>query len=185
MTLFSLFQKSCALNLLYAFLLFQFNKEVNNGRYRAYSKGSIELCEKYATFVVQERATLVDAPKDVRRLEALKPSNVPSMRERYDAAVSKEKRLEAATNPLVSPSSNKNPGGKGHKNNHVSDDDSDSDDEKFEDADSEEDEGKTEPSKPVMKKRKMAVVNETDLRNVKALEEEDAVEDGIVWSDSD
>lgn len=165
-------------------LSLQFNKEVNNGRWRAYAKGSIELCEKYAAFVIQERATLVDAPKDVRRLEALKPANTLSMRERYDAAVSKEKRLEAAANPTVS-SKAKFEREKDKKNQVVEDNESESissDDEKFEDNSSEEEE---ELEKPVPKKRKLAVVNEADLKNVKALEEEDEVQEGIVWSDSE
>lgn len=160
----------------------QFNKEVNNGRWRAYSKGSIELCEKHAAFVIQERASLADAPKDVRRLEALKPSTVPSMRERYDAAVSKEKRLEAVANPLVA-SKNKNSSVKDKKKREQVVEDESSDDEKFEDDDTEEEDEK--PKRPASKKRKVTVVNEADLKNVKALEEEDEVEEGIVWSDSE
>lgn len=124
----------------------------------------------------------MDAPKDVRRLEALKPANTLSMRERYDAAVSKEKRLEAAANPTVSLKT-KFAREKDKKNQVVKDDESiSSDDEKFEDDSSEEEE---ELEKPAQKKRKLAAVNEADLKNVKALEEEDEVQEGIVWSDSE
>lgn len=148
------------------------------------------MCEKHAVFAIQERTPLVDAPKDVRRLEALKPNNVPSMRERYDAAVSKEKRLEAAANPLFS-SKNKNDDVKDTKNKRqrVVEEESveSSDDEMFQDGGSEEDEGGEKKQKrPVSnKKRKVTVVNEADLKNVKALEEKDVVQEGIVWSDSE
>eukprot|EP00804_Cyclotella_cryptica_P029497 CCRYP_011289-RA/>CCRYP_011289-RA protein AED:0.13 eAED:0.13 QI:268/1/1/1/1/1/2/130/893 len=167
----------------------KFNKEVNNGRWRAYSKGSIELCEKYSSFIVQERATLVDAPKDVRRLEALKPTNVPSMRERYDSAVSKEKRLEAVSAPVVASSEKmKQAGTKGRndkrKGQVVEDDDSESDDKEFVD-DDDDDEEEESTAKPAPKKQKVAAVNEADLNNVAALEQEDEVQEGIVWSDSE
>lgn len=128
---------------------------------------------------------MVDAPKDVRRLEALKPSNIPTMRERHDAAVSKEKRLEAAANPLVSSSKSKSDDGKDRKKKkqeQIAEVDESSDDEKFEDDESEEDE---KPPKPVTKKRKLAVVNEADLKNIEALEEDDEIREGVVWSDSE
>jgi len=165
----------------------KFNKEVSNGRWRAYSKGTIELCEKYSTFIITERATLVDAPKDVRRLEALKPTNTPSMRERYDSSVSKEKRLEAATDPLVG-SKKKGDAAKGKgedktkgKRKKAETVDEESDDEKFE-----EEEAQPKITKqPKSKKRKAAVINEADLKNVEALKEEDEVQEGIVWSDSE
>ena len=130
----------------------------------------------------------MDAPKDVRRLEALKPTNAPSMKERYDAAVSKEKRLEAVAAPLVASSEKTGQAGKKGKNDKregqvVEEDDSESDDQEFEGDDDEEEE---EPkAKRAPKKRKLAVVNEADLKNVKALEEEDEVQEGIVWSDSE
>jgi len=183
----------------------KFNKEISNGRWRAYSKGTIELCEKHSTFATQARSTLVDAPKDVRRLEALKPSNMPSMRDRYDATVAKEKRLEAVTQPVVSSSAkNKGKDGKNEakkknettkKRKTESDDeeddislDSDEDDKVFEeDDDSDDDVAKKtkSPAKQSKKKRKVAVVNEADLKNVEALKEEDEVQEGIVWSDSE
>jgi len=53
-----------------------------------------------------------------------------------------------------------------------------------ESSDSEEEAQKRKKTKPRAKKKK-AVVNEADLKNVEALNEEDEVEEGIVWSDSD
>lgn len=157
----------------------KFNKEISNGRWRAYSKGSMELCEKYSTFAINGRATLPDAPKDVRRLEALKPANTPSMRERYDSAVAKEKRLEAATQPVMKKGFQEmvKAKKKDEKRKRKGGDDSDN-------SDMEEEEQKVVKLKP-KKKKKKAVVNEADLKNVEALKEEDEVQEGIAWSDSE
>lgn len=160
----------------------QFNKEISNGTWRAYSKGTIELCEKYSAFAINGRSTLVDAPKEVRRLEALKPVNVPSMRDRYESAVAKEKRLEAATQPLrkennqvADSSEKKDAKNKRKRNNDENEDEGDSSDEM---------EPKPQPKK-TMKKKKKAVVNQEDLNNINALKEEDEVQEGIVWSDDE
>jgi len=160
----------------------KFNKDVSNGRWRAYAKGTIELCDKYSALVIQGRSTLADAPKDIRRLEALKPTNTPSMGKRYEASVAKEKRLEAATQPVMKAKSKAaiDADGKGGKkesgNKRKSDEVSD-------ESDSEEESQKRKKTKPKTKKK--AVVNEADLKNIEALKEEDEVEEGIVWSDSD
>ncbi len=79
----------------------KFNKEIDNGQWRAYSKGTIVLYKKYSDFAVAGRLTLADTPKDVRRLETLKLSNVPGMREWYESAVAKERRLEVGTLPVT------------------------------------------------------------------------------------
>ena len=57
-------------------------------------------------------------------------------------------------------------------------------DEVNDESESEEEAQKRKKTKPRAKKKK-AVVNEADLKNVEALNEEDEVEEGIVWSDSD
>jgi hypothetical protein len=162
----------------------QFNKEISNGRWRAYSKGTIELCEKYSAFAIKGRATLADAPKDVRRLEALKPANVPSMGERYDAAVAKERRLEAATQPMMRANKKKADDAMAKKGGDEKDG-SDKRKRKDEDEESDldlEEEGGEAKSKPKKKKKKAAAVNEADLKNVEALKEDDDVQEGIVWS---
>lgn len=161
----------------------QFNKDVSNGRWRAYAKGTIELCDKYSALVIQGRSTLVDAPKDIRRLEALKPTNTPSMGKRYEASVAKEKRLEAATQPVMKAraKASLNADGEGSKMKSGNKRNSD---EVNDESDSEEEAQKRKKTKPRAKKKK-AVVNEADLKNVEALNEEDEVEEGIVWSDSD
>ena len=140
----------------------------------------MELCEKYSTFAIKGRSTLADAPKDVHRLEALKPSQTPSMRERYENAVAKEKRLEAATQPamkagfqqMVKDAKKEEKANRKRKNEEDSDDEEDVEVKKVE----------TKKSKP--KKKKKIVVNEADLKNVKALEQDDEVKEGI-WSESE
>ena len=155
----------------------QFNKEINNGRWRAYSKGTIELCEKYSASAMSGRSTLPDAPKDVRRLEALKPAGAPSMRERYESAIAKEKRLEAAAQPKMKGGDGAGVGDerkrKGTKNRQ----------QQRQEGSEEDADAKSRPGKK--RKNKKAVVNQSDLKNVDALKEEDEVEVGIDWSDSE
>lgn len=105
------------------------------------------------------------------------------MGKRYEASVAKEKRLEAATQPVMKvkaktapntdSQSSKQKSGNKRKSDEVNDE-----------SDSEEESMKRKQTKPKAKKKK-AVVNEADLKNFEALKEEDEVEEGIVWSDSD
>merc|ERR1712070_843765 len=89
----------------------KFSKQTRNGRWRAYAKGCMELCERYSTKVMNERANgtiLADvAPKDVKQLEVLKPHSAPSMGQRFKQSLEKEKRLEAASKPIQSKKSAK------------------------------------------------------------------------------
>lgn len=133
---------------------------------------------------------MADAPKDVRRLEALKPPNVPGMRERYESAVAKERRLEVATRPATKAND---------KKVRAYDDDDDDDDivketldkrkrkGEEEGGDSDEDGKKEEQKskKSTPRKKRKAIVNEADLKNVAALKEEDEVQEGVAWSDSE
>ena len=137
----------------------------------------MELCEKYSTFAITARATLPDAPKDVRRLEALKPTNVPTMRERYESAIAKEKRLEAATQPAMKASNDNDKNKRKRKDMEANESGEEEEEENEKVAASKK---KTKPKK----KKKAVVVNEDDLNNVEALEEEDEVQEGI-WSDSE
>jgi hypothetical protein len=123
-------------------------------------------------------------------LEALKPPNVPGMRERYESAVAKERRLEVATRPATKAND---------KKVRAYDDDDDDDDivkEKLdkrkrkgeeEGGDSDEDGKKKEQKskKSTPRKKRKAIVNEADLKNVAALKEEDEVQEGVAWSDSE
>jgi hypothetical protein len=87
------------------------------------------------------------------------------MLERYDVSIAKEKRLEAASQPVVSSktiASSKNKS----------------------------EEEKQEPRKKLTsrekkQKKKAIPAIEADLKNTGALQEDDEVEEGIDWSDSD
>jgi hypothetical protein len=140
-------------------LLEQFSKETKNGRWRAYSKGCIDLCECYSAFAIKERALLGEAPKDIKRLEVLKPTSEPGMGARHDAAIAKEKRLEEVTRPATATNKRSQ-----------------------EEAEPEKEERKA--NKKQAKKRKVEV-NKADLANTEALEEDDEVAEGINWSDDE
>lgn len=108
------------------------------------------------------------------------------MGERYDVAVAKEKRLEVAMQPLMKKRAGDDDRLKkdGKNKKDVKRKRKGDEDESDSDVDSEEEEAK-KSNKIVKKKKKAAVVNEADLKNVEALKEEDEVQEGIVWSDSD
>lgn len=131
----------------------KFIKTSKNGRWRAYAKGCIDLCERYADFARMERAKLNEAPKDVKRLEALKPSGEPSMGDRYDTAIGKEKRLEEATRPAAKIKS-------------------------VEKQAKTDDENVVPNNKPSKKKQKTGIILSTE----DAMAQEDQVEEGVDWS---
>lgn len=140
--------------------LAQFSKETKNMRWRAYCKGCIDVCDRYSAYAVKERAVLGEAPKDVKRLEVLKPTKELDMGARYDAAIAKEKRLEEVTRPVTKTEE--------------------------QDTKNEEEEKEEKASKKSSKKgKKKMVVNEADLANTKVLEEDDALEEGIDWIDDE
>jgi nucleolar complex protein 2 len=128
-------------------------KTAKNGRWRAYAKGCIDLCERQSAFARTERSKLTEAPKDIKRLEALKPASEASMGERYETAIGKEKRLEEATRPAAK---NKKPVVK----------------KQIEQAE----------SAPVRKTAKKQDKKEKALSAQEALEQEDEVAEGIDWS---
>lgn len=147
----------------------RFSKETKNSRWRAFAKGCIELCERLSESAIKARSALNEAPKDIKRLEVLRPSNVPSMRERYEASVSKEKRLEAASQPALSEAAKEKARLEATKAKET------------------EDSGAKEKEDTVRskKKKKVTPVNDFDLKNTDALEEEDEVKEGIDWSDNE
>jgi len=141
----------------------KFTKLTRNGRWRAYAKGCIELCQRYAQLAKSERTKLKEAPKDIKRLEALKPTSTPSMGERYEAAIAKEKRLEKVARPAMKVEKKK-----GQKRRS---EDTDVDEQVFKHPI----EGKAEKKKKVEK-----LISEKE-----ALEQEDEVAEGIDWSDDE
>lgn len=127
----------------------------------------MELCERYSTKVMNERATgtiLADvAPKDVKQLEVLRPHNAPSMGQRFKQSLEKEKRLEAASRPIQSKAKNS---GKQE--------------------DSEEKESKaSKKKKKKNKKRAKSDVDEALEKGNTSIDQADEVEEGINWSDDE
>jgi hypothetical protein len=111
---------------------------------------------------MEERTKLNDiAPKDVKKLEVLKPIKTPSMGERYKQAIEKEKRLEAASRPVQ----------KATKSQETT-------------SDPEEKKNKKAAKKNLKKKKQMAALDSTMITE-DALEQEDKIEEGINWSDDD
>jgi len=151
--------------------ILQFAKQTKNGKFRAYARGCIELCEKSSRFAILERSRLEVAPKDIKRLEVLKPANTPSMGERHDMAIAKERRLEVASQPVVSAAA-KAKAAKAREN-----------------MEKEAEKAKKDEVNPKKKakfdKKQIMELDESALKNVKALEEEDEVQEGIDWSESE
>ena len=131
----------------------------------------MELCERYSTKVMTERSNgsiLADvAPKDVKQLEVLRPSSVPSMGQRYKQSLEKEKRLEAASKPIQSKSSSASTSNK--KENSGSNDN----------------EEKKTSVKKKRKKRGKSKVDEAIEQGNTSLDQADEVEEGINWSDDE
>jgi len=153
----------------------KYSKDTKNGRYRAYSRGCIELCAKYSAAAIKARSQLQEAPKDVKRLEVLKPSNVPTMNDRYEASIAKEKRLEQASQPVLSDAAKRSEREVAGMPSKVA-----------KDAEGSEDDGERSKSKNTRKqKKKKLEVNKKDLENIGALEEQDEVQEGIDWDSDD
>jgi len=70
----------------------KFSKEVRNPRWRAFARGCIDTAERYSAFAIEERSKLEEAPKDVKRLECIRPVSAPDMRERHEASIQKEQK---------------------------------------------------------------------------------------------
>lgn len=152
----------------------KFAKQTKNGKFRAYAKGCIELCDKSSRFAVLARTKLEEAPKDIKHLEILRPANTPTMKERYDMTIAKERRLEVASQPELSKVAlEKN---KKIKEDAVSKDNA---------ASKDNGEGKGGQKKNAANKKRNLEVDEQALKNTKALELEDEVQEGIDWSESE
>lgn len=150
----------------------KFSKETKNGRWRAYARGCIELCERHSRAAIAARSNLNEPPKDVKRLEALKPPGAPSMRERYESAMAKERRLEAASRPVLSEAAKAEGGGDNRASRGETEEEAEEDVRE-----------KLTKKRRKKKKKEPPTVDESDLKNTGALEEEDEVEEGIHWSD--
>ncbi len=90
------------------------------------------------------------------------------MGERYDMAIAKERRLETATQPEIS---------KAAKAKAMKEKSLKKKEREVKEA--------TNVKKQTKKGKTKAELNTKDLKNVEALEEEDEVQEGIDWSDSE
>ena len=70
-----------------------FSKVVSSSRWKAYAKGCMDKSDQLAAFCTLERAKLAMAPKDVMQLECLRPSQIPTMRERHQKSLDQESKL--------------------------------------------------------------------------------------------
>jgi nucleolar complex protein 2 len=150
-----------------------FSKESSRQpRWRAMAKGCIETCEKYSTFAVQARQKLQESPKDIQQLECLRPTTMKTMRERHDESVQREQKLldeRMKENRVLE-----------EKKRPVREEESDQDDE---DDDQDDAQKKTTKTKKKQKSKRTELPREPI--DEKALEEDDAVQEGVDWSDDD
>ena len=151
----------------------QFCKQARNGRWRAYAKGCIELCERYSKEVMDERANgtiLTDiAPKDVKQLEVLRPLSTPSMGLRHKRSLEKEKRLQVASKPIQSKSSTSSLSSRTK--------------EKFESNDSKRKTSNVKKQKS--RNHEKSKINELQGEKSSTLDQADEVVEGINWSDEE
>lgn len=151
-----------------------FVKETRNPRFRAHARACLDLCDKYSKFAIQERSKLQEAPRDVKRLECLKPVSEKSMRERHQLAIDKENAILEASRPVTSAKTNDKP--------TECDEDSDASEV------SEEEEKPPIKKKKSRKHKKKKPVNQEELEKQMLdrdalMEEQDQVEEGVDWLD--
>lgn len=106
---------------------------------------------------------MLEAPKDVKVLEVLKPSGRPNMRERHESSLAKENRLDSAARPVARTGKASDKTSTAQKRKET-----------------------IERSTPPQKKRRTENA-EKDATSSKgsALDEEDEVKEGIDWSDEE
>jgi nucleolar complex protein 2 len=147
-----------------------FSKESSRQpRWRAMAKGCIETCEKYSAFAVQARQKLQESPKDIQQLECLRPTSMKTMRDRHDESVQREQKLLDER----------------MKENRVAEEKKRPT--KAEESDEDDDQGDAPTQKPKTKKKQKSKKTKTPQAPIdeKALEEDDAVQEGVDWSDDD
>merc|ERR1711865_1224759 len=155
----------------------KFAKDTRNGRWRAYAKGCLEVCTRYSTTAMHDRATnpvLQDlAPKDIKLLEVLRPPTVPRMGRRHKISLDKEKALDIANKPVQAKGVGTHPRPTTTAATHD------------EDADDDADPNNKKRKKNKRRKRQLATANALLDTNRDALAQQDEVEDGINWSDDE
>ena len=146
-------------------------KQSKDGRWRAFAKGCLEACERYSMIATTARTSLNEAPKDIKRLEALKPAEESKMKERHDASIAKEKRLISTTQPRISKKAKAKAALEAKK--------------AMEEQQNKKTTTISKSSTKITKTKKPFQINEVDLKNVESLGELDEVKEGIDWSDDE
>lgn len=153
-----------------------FCKETRNARWRTYARGCIDTCDRYRVEAVAGRAKLQEAPKDVNRLECLRPHGVPAMGNRLQADIDKEAKALQASQSAVPSVKN--------CNKRKSDDGPEQDA-----AGNEEDKTESKSTKRRRKKKEAAAKKnqnqEYEIVGEEVLEQKDQVKEGIDWSDDE
>ena len=154
-------------------------KANKNSRWRAYARGTLDLCKRHTDAAISARSALSVAPKDVKQLECLRQPKDPTMSERYDAAVEKENKEWTS---LIAASSTTTTESKKRKSDDALEGDSDD-----VGAESEEEAKVIEKpkKKPKNKKQKEQVSKAPTKVDETVLEMKDTVAEGIDWSDDD
>mmetsp|Transcript_4160 Transcript_4160/g.11330 ORF Transcript_4160/g.11330 Transcript_4160/m.11330 type:complete len:859 (+) Transcript_4160:60-2636(+) len=151
-----------------------FNRQTRQQRWRRFSEGIVEKCEKYAKAAIQDRSKLNEAPKEVQQLECLRPASVPSMKERHKAAIDREAKRLATTGASSPKGTAKDTARSGDKT-------CESDDDMAE---------RPPPSKKARKggkgkSAKKATAKAAGYNDPGVLDQEDDVQEGINWSDEE
>ena len=149
----------------------KFAKETRSPRWKTFARGCLDTCERYSAFATSARCKLREAPRDIQRLECLRQASEPSMLERLNAIVEKERMQWEAVKPAL-------------KRKGTGKDDKGSEDE----ASVNEDEEETKPKKKRAKKapkqaQKAKLASPEEAANLMA--QRDEVKEGIDWSDED
>lgn len=141
------------------------------GKWRAYGKGCIDVCQRHSEYITKERSKLTEAPKDIQRLEVLKPSDAPDMKTRHAESVSKEAKLQIADEKSEVKTQKISVKKNEAENNS--------------DARSSQTTNNVETGNKWQQLKLKCIVDNSKGDNVLALDEVDAVEEGVNWSDDE
>ena len=153
----------------------QFAKEIRrtSPRQSTLARGCIDTCERYSAAAVQARSKLEEPPKAISRLECLRPVSEPTMRERHEHSIQRERKELEASRPLP----------------HVADKKAkETEQDELEERTSGKSKAKREEKqrdkgKNSKEKRQSDDSDESDEPDVMAVDDE--VQEGIDWSDED
>ena len=159
-----------------------FLKSVRSSRWKAYAKACMDKSDEYAKFCTAERAKLSLAPKDITTLECLRPSHVPTMRERHEKSLEQETKLAQSSLAAAAAESMAKKQSKGDQDDDDDDDDEAPDDDDDDGSKDEEKPAKAKKAKKSKEKKKkpkqsVAMVEDND----EVMEQEDEVVAGVDW----